>query len=335
MMIEGEGLMGVKIVNNFLRLGFTDEKYYRFPNIVNIEVFRGLCPCECVHCPVGCVTPDEREYRFGIHSMSMDLFRKILYEMEKYPHSTLRIHSVGEPILWPDLIPALSYLSLSPVKSWIFTSLVTNNNEILNALASYCDIIEVSINSTNRNDYISTKGIDAFDMVLNNLKYLSKYVRNNNLSTRIVVSRVQSDSSIEDGKFVRYWKETGLCDDAFVRKYHNYNNLLQEKNVVATSKVACLVHWMRFNIAYDGTVVVCFNELFHPMLRDDMILGNVNSDSIYNIWHDKVLNNIRNAEIHGYEGAGFALDFPCRNCFSCQSYDGKHETSECQIKAIK
>lgn len=97
-------------MSNYIELGFCDQKYYDFPNIVNLEVFRGACPCECVHCPVGLVAPNDRGSRFGQATIDLATFRKVIDEMSVWPHSTIRIHSVGEPILWTNLIPALEYL---------------------------------------------------------------------------------------------------------------------------------------------------------------------------------------------------------------------------------
>lgn len=322
-------------MSNYMELGFCDQKYYDFPNIVNLEVFRGACPCKCVHCPVGLVAPNDRRSRFGQATIDPTIFRKVIDEMSAWPHSTIRIHSVGEPILWNDLIPALKYLKKSPVRSWIFSSLVTKNRAILEVLCNCCDIVEVSVNSIDAEDYRETKGIDVFDLVSENIQYMSAFIKRHQLKTRLVVSRVQSDSKEKDDAFISHWKDTGLCADAFVRKYHNYNNLLDEKNGGAEKKVACLVHWMRFSIACDGTVVCCFNELFHPKLRDDVVMGNIRSESIYDIWHGEKFLKLRSAELSGYMTGDYPDDFPCRNCFSCQAYDKKHETSEHQIDALK
>ena len=321
-------------MSNYIELGFCNQKYCDFPNIVNLEVFRGMCPCECVHCPVGLVTPNDRSSRFSQAAIDLVTFRKVIDEMSAWPHSTIRIHSVGEPILWGNLLPALDYLKKSHVRSWIFSSLVTKSKAIPEALCNCCDIVEISVNSIDAEDYRETKGIDAFNLVIENIRYMSAFIKEQQLKTRLVVSRVQSDAKEKDDAFIAYWKDTNLCSDAFVRKYHNYNNLLDEKEGEVGKKVACLVHWMRFSIAYDGTVVCCFNELFHPKLRDDVVMGNILSESIYDIWHGDKFLKLRAAELSGYTTGDYLDDFPCRNCFSCQSYDQKHETSEHQIDAL-
>ncbi|HLP60104.1 MAG TPA: hypothetical protein VK186_14790, partial [Candidatus Deferrimicrobium sp.] len=83
----------------FAELGFESQRQYSFPNIVNVCVLRGNCPCRCVHCPVGITPPGERTEKFGDTSISLALFRKVVLEMSAYPHAALRIHGVGDPIL--------------------------------------------------------------------------------------------------------------------------------------------------------------------------------------------------------------------------------------------
>lgn len=320
-------------MSNYVQQGFTEERFFQFPNIINLEVFRGQCPCSCMHCPVGIVEPANRISQFGLSYVSEHILHKVTKEMKLFPHSTLRLHSVGDPILWDGLVDTLEYLHKEHINNWIFTSLVTRRSELIESLAQNCSIVEVSVNSIDASDYQKTKGIDAFDIVVHNIKRLSHYITSHNLSTRLVVSRVQSSSYEMDNAFVRTWKSSGLVDDAFVRKYHNYNNIL-DGGRAPLSKPSCLVHWMRFNISCDGIVVSCFNELFRKALRKDVVLGDIKNDSIYEIWHGEYLSKIRNAEMTGYSNTEFDRDFPCRNCSYCQSYDNKGISSEYQIDRI-
>lgn len=313
--------------------GFAEERFYQFPNIINLEVFRGNCPCSCAHCPVGKIKPIERSSFFGVRNVDQRILVKVVSEMKSFPHSTLRLHSVGDPILWDGISDAVSYIHNEHINSWIFTSLVTNDTTTMESLAKNCSIIEVSVNSINPDDYKKTKGIDAFYIVDDNIKWLSRYIKANRLNTRLIVSRVQSSSFEADELFVNTWKKSRIVDDAFVRKYHNYNNILGGKLDTKT-KQPCLVHWMRFNISCEGLVVSCFNELFRKELRDDVIVGDLKKNSIFEIWHGEYMKKLRYAELTGYVDSEYSPDFPCKNCSFCQSYDTKNVTSEYQVNRI-
>jgi MoaA/NifB/PqqE/SkfB family radical SAM enzyme len=308
------------------------EKAKEFPAIVNVNVMTGRCPCSCVHCPVGSTAPEEREARFGRRSMKLSLFAQIAEEIGRRRDSLLRLHSVGEPLLWDDLTTALDILRSGGVKSWIFTSAVTVDRNLLEKICECISIIEVSVNATNRDEYIMTKGTDAFDLVSDNISHMAAYIKSRHLATRLLLSRVQTQDESADDHFVEYWRGKQYADDVFVRSYHNYNNLLDihgDKGV----KKPCLVHWARASIDCGGEMVCCFNELFKPY-SDDVVLGTVDENtSIESIWKGAKLFAIRAHDMDGdFKGLGFNI--PCENCTACQPVDTSSQTSEKQLASI-
>ncbi len=322
---------------DFKSLGFPSREMYEFPNIVNIEVYRGDCYCSCVHCPVGTTEPDQRKERFGDKGIDLELYEKIIDEISKHPQSALRVHSAGEPIIWEDLAEALELAHDRSVNSWIFTCAVTNDMPLLESICENTGIVEVSVNSITLEDYKATKGIDAFDKVAENIRYMHNFITENKLPNRLIVSRVQSLDRAADEEFVRYWKSSGLVDDAFIRSYHTYNDMIPELAAEEGQHKheACLVHWARFNISVDGYVVVCFNELFKPQLDPSLILGDVNKQTIAEIWHGPALTALRKAELSGnYSGLLFGETLPCKDCYSCQPLLGNRQTSEYQIRQL-
>ncbi len=321
---------------DFKSLGFLTKEMYEFPNIVNVEVYRGNCPCNCVHCPVGTTEPSKRKERFSENGIGIGLYRKIVDEIAKYPSSSIRIHSVGEPLLWDKLPEALAATCESGVRSWIFTSAVTTDKDLLNHLSDHANIVEVSVNSCTVDDYRATKGVDAFELVRNNIQYMRDRITSKRLQVRLIASRVQSTDREHDEAFVRYWMSSGLVDDAFVRTYHTYNNMLPSLAQELGAHVSCLVHWGRFNINVKGLAVVCFNELFKEKFDPSLILGDVNRQTIAEIWHGPSLTALREAELSGdYSRLSFCDALPCKNCYSSQSLRGNGRTSEHQILQIR
>ena len=321
----------------FSDLGFDTFQQYCFPSIVNVCVLRGQCNCSCVHCPVGKVPKHRRGDVFGDNVMSMRLYKKIVDESALFEASVLRIHAVGEPLLWSRIKEAMAYASKKGVKLWLFTSLLFENTSLLESVAQHCAIVEVSVNSTDREDYIRTKGTDGFNMVVKNLCTLSSVIASIGASTRLIVSRVESGSSDQDNVFIRYWEKYGVVDDVFVRSYHDYNSAIEKKNNTGgVAGTACLVHWNRFNIDTDGSAVVCFNELFKGNHVDRrLVYGNVTHESIAEIWKGEKINRIRLAQLsQDYSIVDFTDNLPCKVCSSCQPLDGERKTSEYQIKKL-
>lgn len=321
--------------SDFQSLGFPEKNMYHFPNIINLEVYRSSCPCRCLHCPVGLTNPSERLKRFGSNCLNLDLYKKIVNEIAEHSTSTLRIHSVGEPLLWDDIIPALAFAKKKNVKTWIFTCAVTNNMDLLEAVCSNVNILEISVNSTNTDDYKKTKGIDAFRKVTKNIEYLQNIILNKNLNTRLIVSRVQSLNEKDDKYFVDQWKAAGLVADAFVRSFHSYNDLIGNQFVSEKRHEPCRVHWARFNISLNGSAVICFNELFKKNIHPSLILGDLNTQTIAEIWHGKKLKEIRKAELNlDYSNLTLSDSLPCKDCNFCQPLFNNQPTSETQINKI-
>ena len=323
---------------DFETLGFLTREASEFPIIVNAEVYRSQCPCECRHCPVGRTPPARRTARFGEMGMRLWLYGKIVDEISQYPGRMLRVHSVGEPLLWKDLAVALEMSRRKGVPTWIFTCAVTHNRPLLEAVCENADIVEISLNSTNGSDYLATKGVDAFELVVENLNFLRGLV-DRGAATRLIVSRVQSTDRAADEAFISHWKGTGMVHDAFVRTYHTYNDLLAELpggDGDAHRHEPCLVHWARFNIGVRGQAVVCFNELFKERLDQSLVLGDVNRQPIAEIWHGPAMAALRKAELSGdYSALPFASALPCRDCRSCQPLHGSGPTSEHQIDFLQ
>lgn len=308
-----------------------------FPAIVNVEVLRGRCPCRCVHCPVGLVPPRDRRGRFGFDTMAPGLFEAIADEIARHPGTVLRLHATGEPLWWKYLPDAAASLRARAVRSWLFTCGVTADTDLLRALMADLDIVEVSVDAVDAAGYRASKGIDAFDLVRRNIELMAGCGPDGRRA-RLLVSRVGTRDAERDQAFVDFWLSTGLVDDAFVRSRHSYNNLLAETPAAAVATPApCLVHWARFNVALDGTAVVCFNELFKETLDPGVQLGHVGRDSIAEIWHGARLQEVRRVNLAGdYDPAGWTGQLPCRTCSECQPLGGVpgRRTSEHQVAQI-
>jgi len=318
-------------------IGFKTKQEHDFPNIVNVCVLRGNCNASCIHCPVGLAPPSERKQKFGDEKMSLETFKKIVDQMFKFKHSTLRLHGVGEPVLWEHLEKALIYAKSKDVMLWIFTNAITKNNHLLDVLVNNCSIVEVSVNSYEEKDYLLTKGVNQFALVNNNIKFMHSLILKNNLKTRLIVSRVENSDELYNKQFIKYWKNTDLVADAFIRSYHNYNGLIKDKTTKeARDVVPCKVHWTRFNIDCDGSAIICFNELFKgPKVDPTIILGTVTNNTIQQIWQGKKLSLIRKAQLErNYDIINFTKNVPCIECKYCQPFDTKRVLSENQIKQI-
>ncbi len=295
------------------------------PVIISLGIIRGACPCACVHCPVG-ITPWALRQRIFAHGeMNLDVFRA-LCEQIRGQSVTVRLHGVGEPSLhsqFRNLLSTARGMGLHE-QFWLFTCGLLPD-AFLSDVVESLGIIEVSLNSTNAKDYLQTKGIDAFDMVVRNIETMQRRVAAHRLPTRIVLTRVQSDP-LSDRDFVNCWRSRGF--ECFVRSSHSYSGLLPTEPVIPTARPTdgpkCLVPWRRLNL--DGTLVpghlvavACFNVLFQnpAKIKGKTVLGLFPEETLLDLW-----NNVAYQRIRTELATNLPTGTACDRCVECLTEEG-------------
>ena len=288
------------------------------PRIVNLGIYRGACPCSCVHCPVGTIEPLNRTAVLGSGEVDVDLFGRFCADIRQH-HTMVRLHGVGEPVLhsrFEDLLQIIRDRELQD-RFWLFTCGFMRE-DLLRPLVESLGIIEVSINSCTEDDYRATKGLGDFTAVVRNICRLQDEVARNKVGTRILLSRVESGTPADE-EFTSYWRERGF--ESFVRSYHSYSGILTARGSAPqeTVKPKCLVPWRRFNL--DGTLVPgqltavnCFNSLFrHPTTIDPAaLLGSYPDQSLDELWNNAGFHRLRRQLMRG-ERTGT----DCDGCTEC------------------
>lgn len=294
-------------------------KQIKPPTIINLCVVRGICPANCIHCPVGQTDILERQKKFGLGFMELENFKRTCDEILEFNGEMplLRIHGVGEPSLWNDLKEALIFAKKHKIRTWVFTMGLGKDDKTFIDTIKNADIVEFGINSDNPEDFSKTKrlGTNDFDKVVLRIRNLSR-LKN---GPRLLISRVQTKSKEEDDNFVLNWKKTKLANDVFIRSFHDYgqkikdkDNLLIPKDCVKKINKECLVPNSRMNIdGVLGIVVRCFNELFDdPIKINKKSVGYIlKSETLKEIWEGKTMQQWRERTF------SYSL---CANCKSCQ-----------------
>ncbi|MFW5983179.1 MAG: hypothetical protein ACOCQ4_01665 [bacterium] len=293
------------------------------PNIINIAVVRGVCVANCKHCPVGQLTPEQRIARFGKGFISLNAFKDICDQTLEFNNKpTIRVHGVGEPILWKKLRVGLAYAKENGLNTWVFTMGLGQKRYQFIETIKHAGIVEFSINSYEERDYMETKGLDStcFHEVKKRISLLSKIKDR----PRLLISRVQTNDEKADKAFLDFWQSTNLADDVFIRSFHDYNQKISDEGgLLGNNSKDCLVPNSRMNIdGVLGVAVRCFNELFDCVtsVRKIAVHKILQDMSLKEIWESKTMNDWRE-NIFAYPS--------CNNCRSCQPKDS--DSSEKQI----
>ena len=300
--------------------GFQEERYAKFPPVVQIALVSGVCPSNCAYCPVGKKNqgelPPELAAELPMHYFDLSLFEKVVDEMAKHPWSILRIHSRGEPMAHPDYFRMIALAKQHGVGILTsFTNAIYLQRHIPELLDAPIDMLEVSADAADADHYALWRRNTNFDRIVNAVRDLFA-ARNARPSspTRIVVSAVDHPDFRSHRKaFEAFWEP--ICDKVIVRPFHTYagriaDPYLQERGY--TGYIPCVQLWERFSISPTGLVNACFNDW-----GDEEIVGDLNREgsSIAGIWQGELFTNLRQNALAG----------PCLCC--CKTCSGSSLSS--------
>ncbi len=281
-----------------------------FPNRVTVELTNN-CNLKCAMCP--------RVYMESSKGyMSMPLFKKIIDEISTYNNIALVPFFRGESLLHPEFIEMMTYVKekdISPVQ--LTTNATTLTEDIAQALIDIeLDFISFSVDSIDHDTYGNIRKGADLQNVLKNIEKFSEIKRKRGQSKpEIQVSVVKTESTIDSiDEFVEFWQDR--VDRVRVYEEHskggNYGSLSENQNVVVSEKrQPCLKPFSDFIIYWDGSAALCN----HDWDRKDAI-GNVNQNSIKEIWQNDKYKKIRDAHTKNNN----ELEELCKRCDHWKSY---------------
>lgn len=160
------------------------------PASLNVEL-NNTCNQKCVFCGY--------HGRYGIHKLrpavlELDFVKKILDQakMLGIGNKEVGFYLAGEAFLYKELAEVIRY---AKTLEFPYTFLTTNGalagkermEEVVNA---GLDSIRFSVNAGDRETYKEIHGVDDFERVLENIKYLDQYRKKNNINIAVSISCV-------------------------------------------------------------------------------------------------------------------------------------------------
>lgn len=266
-----------------------------FPKYIFIEPIN-TCNARCVMCGIDF---DSRARAV----MSDELIDKIAEELSGYKDhiEKVMLYLDCEPLLDRNLhlkIARLKAAGLKRVNISTNGSILTRRKatEIINA---GLDEIYISIDSLDKETFEAIRIRLNFDKVYKNTLEFIK-VRNElnpDLVVRIQMISMEENQSEAD-TYAEHWSHyLGPGDQIAIQKVHNWGHAVDVMKVGdedTINNIPCLAPWGTFCIHANGDVGLCTIDTTCSIL-----LGNVNEQSIEEIWAGDVLQGIRDAHLTG------------------------------------
>ena len=275
------------------------EDLLRFPRFFEIETVHS-CNARCQMCTIN-------DWETKRKPITKELFDKIADEIIANADQVKRVslYRDGEPLLdkhLPDRISKLKEGGVSDVTIATNVSLLNEKNS-KNLLDAGLDIIILSIDSLKKQVHESIRKGLHFEEVMDNAHRFISLRNRYNKKTRIWVRMVRQDSNKNEWKeYKEYWeKRLSDTDRVYFHDVFNWGDQLTNFKPVSSTyeiQLPCVALWSLMVIFSDGTVPLC-NIDYKGLFK----LGDINKQSIAEVWESSRLNGNRKMHLNDEKGA--------------------------------
>ena len=250
------------------------------------------CNSDCVFCP----HPIMRR-RVGI--MDFGLYEKIVRQARGLNIDYLTIYGFGEPLLDPYFFKRVKLakeLGIGRVTTNTNGSLL-NKDKIKNIIVSGLDEIYISFDANSDSTYKKIRPALDFKTVARNIRtmaYAKKKYRFK--KPEIVLSFVRTPTNTDEvSGYIKKWSK--IVNHISISELHNWTGQVENEsgNILAKQKRdPCRLLWTDMTIDWLGRVVLCCTDY-----ESQEVLGDLNFQTIREIWSGKKLANFRQDHLQG------------------------------------
>ncbi len=271
-----------------------------FPRKVMIEV-SNICNHNCVFCA--------NSFSARKKGLINDKFAVgIIKEIGKKGIDELSFHGMGEPFTNPNLNQYIKCAKDSGIKYvYIDTNCgLATRDRIDGAVAAGLDSIKVSLSAADRETFKIVQGKDDFDRVISNLEYIL-YIKERKPELKVYIDfvRLTLNNGQEEALREKYEKRvTAFWISDVVNQAGNMKDKIEHLMINPPGIEICEEPFKRLNITKDGFVSACCMDN-----DDKLVLGDLNVNSLDEIWNSDRAESIRRAMISG-------INLP-KQCIDC------------------
>lgn len=202
-------------------------------------------------------------------------------------------YATGEPFISKDLG---KYIAKAKEIGYEYVYITTNGalatpQRAREVIESGIDSIKFSINAGTRETYKIIHGKDDFETVIENLKYIAEYRKNNKKNFKIFVSYIATRYSANEKKLLED-KLGDIVDEVVFLNVRNQGGMMYEindylslENDKSEEKMPCPLIFNSLHITYEGYLTACCVDF-----QNYLTVADLNKVSLKEAWHsDKFL----------------------------------------------
>lgn len=313
--------MSKKVMREHMRERFGSAEAYvmhpPLPNSLNIEL-NNYCNQKCEFCGYHGkyasthMTPSD---------LKIDFVKRILDQAWELGIGKKEVgfYLSGEAFLYKQLPEVISY---AKKLGFEYTFLTTNgalaNHEMMKKVVDAgLNSIRFSVNAADREMYKAIHGTDDFDKVVDNIRFLDEYRKNNNIEIATSLSCVVSKKN-KDGLQEGIKKVFGdVVDDILfipvmlyrlknMKEVREIHELINDDNAEIDSSYICSILFNTMYISSDGYAIPCCNA---PHFKYNIFDLNQELD-LKKAWYSEGYEKLRSIFVEGGEDKGTM----CEDC---------------------
>lgn len=271
------------------------SKEMPFPNKNLLIEVTNYCNNKCIFCYHDCMKRKKEH-------IDEKLCKKVLREAYELGVREVGFYVLGEPLLNPKLNEYIKFARILGYKYIYITTngILANLNNVKKLYDCGLNSIKYSINAANKEEYINIHKTDNFNKVINNLKEVYSWKKNNNVNLKVYVSYVATKYTDNIDKINKVFSK--ICDEYIIlsainqgglipdikRKLSSTNEMLINNNFV----LPCSYPFKSIVVTKEGYLTACCMD-FENLLA----YANLNKCSLKESWNNKVIKEFRDKHI--------------------------------------
>lgn len=280
-----------------------------FPKTMLLET-TNHCNHSCIFCAHSKMT---RPHGF----IKKELATRILKEAYEAGVREVGLYMFGEPLLDKNLEDYIIYAKELGY-SYVFITtngFLLNQEKMISVIGAGLDSIKFSFNGGTKEHYLFAHGVDAFEIVKNNILALADYRKKQEKDFKIFISSVLTKYTKDDGNEIKNMFGD-VVDDIAVLECHNQGGnmnyeienalRISDSKNVHSEKGFCFMPYNRIHVTWEGYLTLCCVDYQNYLIIDDL-----NKVSLLEAWNSGRFQEIRRRHFKNQ-----LEDTLCYNCLN-------------------
>ena len=271
-----------------------------FPSHVDIEISSA---CN-LRCPMCYTITDDFKKKVNVGMMDFEFYKKLIDECARNNLFSIRISFRGESFIHKDVFEMIKYAKDAGIKevSSLTHGGMLNEEKFRKLIDLNLDWLTISFDGIGET-YNKIRAPNNYDEQVAKIKRFHEIKKELGVVKPII--KVQSViPAIAENPVEFYDTFEPIVDQIGANPLIDYSHKALDSEFI--ENFTCPVLWQRLVIGSDGKVLLCSQDEYGMA-----IVGDVNEESIYDIWHGKKLNDARESHL---KKMGVEEVSPCKLC---------------------